>query len=72
MNHRAVFHLGAPVLSAVMRGWSVLFPSFELVPHVDLYQLFILAFLTIVPYVASTVLPSWKAAITEPDSIMRL
>ena len=46
-----VFHLGAPVLSAVMRGWSVLFPSFELVPHVDLYQLFILAFLTIVPYV---------------------
>jgi len=31
----------------------------------------ILAFLTITPYVVSTVIPSWKAAVTEPDSIMR-
>ncbi len=67
-----VFHLGAPVLAAVLRGWSVLFPGFDLVPYIDLYQLFVLAFLTVVPYVASTVLPSWKTAITEPDSIMRI
>ena len=66
-----VFFFGAPLLSAVIKGWSVLFPKFELTPYLDLYQVCILAFLTITPYVVSTVIPSWKAAVTEPDSIMR-
>jgi len=67
-----VFWLGAPVLSAVIRGWSVLFPNFQLVPYIDLYQVFVLAFITVVPYVVSTVIPSWKAATTDPDSVMRM
>lgn len=66
-----VFLLGAPLLSNVIKGWSVLFPDFDLVPYLDIYQLCILAFLTITPYVVSTVIPSWKAAVTEPDSVMR-
>jgi len=67
-----VFLLGAPALSAVIRGWSVLFPAFHLEPHVDLYQLFVLAFMTVAPYVACTVIPSWRAASSEPDSVMRM
>jgi len=67
-----VFMLGAPILSAVIRGWSVLFPRFDLVPHIDLYQIFVLAFMTVVPYVVSTVIPSWKAATTDPDTVMRM
>ncbi len=66
-----VFLLGAPLLSNVIKGWSVLFPDFDLVPYLDIYQLCILAFLTVTPYVVSTVIPSWKAAVTEPDSVMR-
>lgn len=66
-----VFLLGAPLLSAVIKGWSVLFPEFELTAYIDLYQVCILAFLTITPYVVSTVIPSWKAAVTDPDSVMR-
>lgn len=66
-----VFVFDAPLLSAVIKGWSVLFPKFALTPYIDFYQVAILAFLTIAPYVASTVIPSWKAAVTEPDSIMR-
>ncbi|GAB4264817.1 MAG: FtsX-like permease family protein [Deferrisomatales bacterium] len=66
-----VFVLGAPLLAPVLRGWSVLFPGFDPAPRVDAYQLAVMAFLTIVPYVASTVIPSWKAAITDPETVMR-
>ena len=66
-----VFLFGAPLLAAVVKGWSVLFPEFALTPYIDLYQVCILAFLTVTPYVVSTVIPSWKAAVTDPDSVMR-
>jgi len=66
-----VFYLQATLLASVMKGWSVLFPDFRLIPFVNIYQIFIIGFLTVVPYIASTVIPSWKAAITDPDSVMR-
>lgn len=66
-----VFTFGAPALIPILKGWSVLFPSFDLTPAVDLYQLFVLAFLTIVPYLACTLIPAWKAAITDPEQVMR-
>jgi len=66
-----VFLLGAPALAPVIKGWSVLFPDFGLTPHVDLYQIFVMASLTVVPYIACTVIPSWKTAITDPEEVMR-
>lgn len=66
-----VFFLGAAVLTPVIKGWSVLFPTFRLIPFVDVYQLLVIALLTVTPYIASTVVPSWKAAITDPESAMR-
>jgi ABC-type lipoprotein release transport system permease subunit len=66
-----VFHGGAALLRPVLQGWSVLFPPLRPVPTIDLYQIFILGFLTVAPYVACTVVPSWKAAVTDPDSVMR-
>lgn len=66
-----IFYYGATALTPVLQGWSVLYPKFQLTPTVDLYQLFVLAILTIVPYIACTVVPSWRAAVTDPDSVMR-
>lgn len=66
-----VFWWGAPLLGAVLRGWSVLFPDLHPTPYVDFYQLGTLAFLTIVPYIASTLVPAWRAAVTDPDEVMR-
>jgi ABC-type lipoprotein release transport system permease subunit len=66
-----VFFLNATILSPVIKGWSVLFPDFRLTPYIDIYQIFVLAFLTIIPYVASTIIPSWKTAITDPENVMR-
>ncbi|MBI5557006.1 MAG: FtsX-like permease family protein [Deltaproteobacteria bacterium] len=66
-----VFYFGATILAPVIKGWSVLFPSFKLIPFVNLYQVFVIGFLTVIPYIASTVIPSWKAAIADPESVMR-
>jgi lipoprotein-releasing system permease protein len=56
----------------VLKGWSVLYPHFRLIPHVDVYQIAALFFLTVVPYTAATIIPSWRAAIIDPDAVMRL
>ncbi|MBF0458895.1 MAG: FtsX-like permease family protein [Nitrospirae bacterium] len=66
-----VFYFHAQFLAPVLKGWSVLFPKFEPMPYIDIYQIFVLFFLTVVPYVAACVVPSWKAAISDPDSVMR-
>lgn len=66
-----VFYLESTILAMVLKGWSVLFPDFRLIPVINIYQVFVIGFLTVVPYVASTIIPSWKAAITDPDSAMR-
>ncbi len=66
-----VFFFGASVFAPALKGWSVIFPEFRLRPYVDPYQIFVLIFLTVVPYIAATIVPSWKTAITDPDIVMR-
>jgi ABC-type lipoprotein release transport system permease subunit len=66
-----VFFFSAPLFAAALKGWSVLYPAFRLQPHIDLYQLSTLFFLTVMPYTAATILPSWLAATADADSAMR-
>lgn len=66
-----VYWFSAGLLTPVIQGWSVLFPRLQLTPVVDLYQLLTLALLTIVPYLACTLIPAWAAAVIEPDTVMR-
>jgi len=66
-----VFVFGAPLLARVLKGWSVLFPEFRPVPYIDLYQVFVMGFLTVVPYIVCTLVPSWKTAVTDPEEVMR-
>lgn len=66
-----VFYCGAALLEPVLKGWSVLYPRFTLIPAVDGMQVASLAFFTIFPYCAAVLVPIWRAAITDPDSVMR-
>jgi len=52
-------------------GWSVLFPPLEITPGVDAYTLLLCLLLAVVPYVVASLVPAWRAAITDPDSILR-
>ncbi|MDD2899249.1 MAG: FtsX-like permease family protein [Desulfuromonadaceae bacterium] len=66
-----VFFLSAPLFAQALKGWSVIYPDFKLIPVVNAYQLSILFFLTVVPYTTATVIPCWRAATIEPDAAMR-
>jgi len=66
-----VFHFGAAVFEPVLKGWSVLYPKFTLVPAVDGLQIATLFFFTVFPYTAAVLVPIWRAAITDPDAVMR-
>lgn len=66
-----VFFFSAPLFSQALKGWSVIYPRFQLVPVVNVYQLAVLFFLTVVPYTTATVIPCWRAATTDPDAAMR-
>ncbi len=66
-----VFFLSAPLFAQALKGWSMLYPRFQLVPVVDLYQLVVLFFFTVAPYTAVTIIPCWRAATIDPDAAMR-
>jgi ABC-type lipoprotein release transport system permease subunit len=55
----------------VLKGWSTLYPQFRLVPFVNFGHLAAIFFLTVVPYTVSTIIPSWRVATIDPDSVMR-
>ena len=55
----------------VLKGWAVLYPDFGITPSIDGAQLLSLFFLTVVPYTVATIVPAWRAAIVDPDSVMR-
>lgn len=66
-----VFKFGAPLFAPVMKGWAVLYPRFDLVPAIDGLQLATLFFFTVFPYMAAVLVPIWRAAVTDPDAVMR-
>ena len=66
-----VFFFSAFLFVPALKGWSVLYPNFRITPFIDPYQVAVLFFLTVVPYTVATIVPSWRAAIIDPDSVMR-
>lgn len=66
-----VFYAGAALFEPVLKGWAVLYPEFRLTPQVDGLQVATLFFFTVFPYAAAVLVPIWKAAITDPDAVMR-
>ncbi|MBI5784511.1 MAG: FtsX-like permease family protein [Rhodocyclales bacterium] len=66
-----VFKFGAPLFAPVLKGWAVLYPRFDLVPVIDGLQVATLFFFTVFPYMAAVLVPIWRAAVTDPDAVMR-
>lgn len=59
------------LFAAVLKGWSVLFPSFRVRPDFDAFTLLPCLMLLLLPYVAASLVPSWRASVTDPDSVLR-
>jgi ABC-type lipoprotein release transport system permease subunit len=67
-----VFLTSAVLFEPALKGWSVLYPKFRLTPFINAYQLATLFFLTVIPYTVATIVPSWRSATIDPDSVMRM
>ncbi len=66
-----VFYGSAGLFEPVLKGWAVLYPGFRPPLFLDGLQLATLFFFTVFPYTIATIVPIWRAAITDPDAIMR-
>lgn len=66
-----IFFTSGALFEPALKGWAVLYPKFRLIPFIDPYQVVTLFFLTVVPYTVATIIPSWRAATVDPDSVMR-
>ena len=66
-----VFHFEAALIAPALKGWSVLYPRFILTPSIDPVSLLTLGLLTVLPYTLATLVPTWRAAATDPDLVMR-
>jgi lipoprotein-releasing system permease protein len=66
-----VFVFSAALFAPVLKGWAVLYPDFRLTPALDGLQLAGLFLFTVFPYMAATLVPVWRAAVTDPDTVMR-
>jgi cell division protein FtsX len=66
-----IFLSAAALFKPVLKGWSTLYPDFQLTPFISVYQVAILFFFTVLPYTVATIIPSWRAATTDPDLVIR-
>jgi len=67
-----VFYGQAALFTPVLKGWAVLYPEFRLTPVIDGVQITVLFACTVLPYTFATLIPIWRAAIADPDTVMRL
>jgi ABC-type lipoprotein release transport system permease subunit len=66
-----IYFTPAVLFEPALKGWSVLYPKFQLTPQLSICQISTLFFLTVVPYTVATIIPSWRAATVDPDLVMR-
>lgn len=66
-----IFLTASPLFAPALKGWSVLYPEFRLTPFISAYEITVLFFLTVIPYTVATIVPSWRSATIDPDSVMR-
>ncbi|MGC8495384.1 MAG: ABC transporter permease [Syntrophobacteraceae bacterium] len=66
-----VFFSHSFLFEPALKGWAVLYPEFTLIPFIDPFQVATIFFLSVVPYTVATIIPSWAAAVIDPDTVMR-
>ncbi len=65
-----VVFFNASLFKPVLIGWSVIYPEFRLVPSFRLDQFLLVFSLSVLPYLAATVIPAWRSASVPADSAL--
>ena len=66
-----VFLMSAPIFAPVIKGWSVLYPRFDLAPRFSGSDIALLFLVSVVPYTLMTIIPVWRTATLPPDAALR-
>jgi ABC-type lipoprotein release transport system permease subunit len=66
-----VFPLGAPGLRDALFGWSLLYPTIDLVPATDPAELVAFVAIVVIPFVAIGIVPAWRASIVDLEDVVR-
>jgi len=54
----------------VLLGWSVLKPTFTVLPVISGTDILLIFSFSVIPYLGATVVPAWRSAIVRPDSVI--
>ena len=71
MAYVHVFLMSAPIFAPVLKGWSVLYPRFDLPPRFSGSDVALLFLVSVVPYTLMTIIPVWRTATLAPDAALR-
>jgi len=55
---------------SVFLGWSVLRPTLDIVPYIQGRDILLLFAYSVLPYLAATIIPAWRASIVRADSVV--
>jgi len=65
LSYLHLYFASAALFEPVLKGWSVLYPRFRLIPSLDVFELAVLFFLSVVPYSVATIIPAWRIATAD-------
>ena len=66
-----IFVFNAWLIKPFFIGWSVLYPDYNMKMVIDGGSLLIVFLISVIPYLAATVIPAWKGAITDPAEVIQ-
>ncbi len=66
-----IFLFNAVLIKPFFIGWSVLFPPYKIPLYTSIGDLLLVLVISVVPYLAATLLPAWKGAVTDPAEVMQ-
>ena len=65
-----VLWFDAVLYRPILLGWSVLRPSVSLAPVFTIGDALLIFCLSVLPYLAATIIPAWRSAAVRPDAVV--
>ena len=66
-----IFAFDALLIKPFLIGWSTLYPPYRIPLYITFGDLLLVLMISIIPYLAATLLPAWKGAVTDPAEVMQ-
>lgn len=66
-----VLYLDGSLFKPIMVGWSVINPSLELLPVFAFADLLLIFTISVLPFMAATVIPAWHCSTVPPDAAIK-